>query len=72
MVGIKPEPSLTEPDPYAGGRGSGDLLYMELFCWNAIIAVLCDVMLDFILRGAHLPTTLIGTRCLTTTRNYCN
>ena len=23
--------SLAEPDPYAGGRGSGDLLYTELF-----------------------------------------
>ena len=28
--------SLAEPDPYAGG-GSGDLLYTELFYWNAII-----------------------------------
>ena len=30
--------NLTEPDPYAGAEGrSGDLLYAELFCWNAIM-----------------------------------
>ena len=29
--------SLARPDPYTCGRGSGDLQYAELFCWNAII-----------------------------------
>ena len=53
-------------------RGSGNLQYTDLCCWNAIIGRLRDVTFGFILRGARLPITLIGARCLMTLRNYCN
>ena len=40
---IRPDPSLTEPHPYAGGCLV--TCHTQLFCWNAIIRQVCDVTL---------------------------
>ena len=47
------------------------MLYVELFCWNAIIGHLMCHHVKFILHGTHLPIISTGARCLMSMCDYC-